>query len=668
MTHTRETFITKATAVHGDMYDYSEVEWIGARHKVKIGCPVHGVFEQRAYSHLSGCGCPQCSLEIKRSGASTFVEKAVAIHGTLYDYSKVVYVNSRTKVNLVCPVHGGFEQRPDTHLSGMGCPQCAVDRHRGNTASFVEKSVSLHGDRYDYSKVTYVSSNTNVTIHCSLHGDFMQTPAKHLSGSGCPRCATLAIADTNRATREQFIDKARARHGDTYTYTEVAYVSAHAKVKIGCPVHGVFEQSPNSHLCGRGCPTCATLADAARKRDDASTFITKAVNVHGSSYAYTEVAYVDSTTKVMILCPSHGVFAQSPHVHLRGHGCPQCALDSMGDDTATFTSKATEVHGNAYDYTEVEYIDSATKVKIRCPAHGVFMQAPASHISGQGCPSCGRKASAPERELQALIEGHGFEVQSRVRPAFLRGKELDLYVPDLKLAIEYCGSHVHNVDRNLLGGDPKPKTYHYDKWKLCHDNGITLLTVFDFMWKHKREQVEALIVHKLGINQTRIYARKCKVVDLDRASCWDFVRANHISGTGMWKHSCTYKGLVHNGEIVAVMVEQDGDIKRACVARGVSVVGGISKLYKAFPAGTQMVTTNDTGSSGNYGVRLVKTTLRYWWVNVNTLEYLSRNACMKHKLEARFGVPVDGQTEVEYMRARGYVRVFDSGLSYFVNA
>ena len=127
-------------------------------------------------------------------------------------------------------------------------------------------------------------------------------------------------------------------------------------------------------------------------------------------------------------------------------------------------------------------------------------------------------------------------------------------------------------------------------------------------------------------------------------------------------------GLEYLGELVAVMVEDKGDIKRSCTLSGTAVIGGVSRLFKAFPAGTTMMTTNNTGSSGNYGTLLDKKTTRYWWVKgTKVLEALPRHRCQKHMLEKRFGIPVGEKTERQYMEDLGYVRCYDSGLSYWVN-
>jgi hypothetical protein len=179
-----------------------------------------------------------------------FIAKAIIKHGRRYDYSKVKYVNNRTKVKIICPKHGVFEQTPRNHLSGRGCVVCA-GLQRQTTEQFIEKAIIKHGRRYDYSKVKYVNNHTKVKIICPKHGVFKQTPNRHLSGDGCAVCVGL-----QRQTTEQFIEKAVAKHNNKYDYSKVKYVNTRTKVKIICPKHGIFEQTPRNHLSGNGCPSC----------------------------------------------------------------------------------------------------------------------------------------------------------------------------------------------------------------------------------------------------------------------------------------------------------------------------------------------------------------------------------------------------------------------------
>ena len=125
--------------------------------------------------------------KVKENYAETFPIKANLKHDNKYDYSKVEYVNVRTKVTIICPEHGEFEQRPNDHLTGYGCPKCGGTQQL-TTDDFIEKAKTIHGDKYDYSKSEYVKSHIKLTITCPLHGDWSVKPNNHLNGKGCPKC------------------------------------------------------------------------------------------------------------------------------------------------------------------------------------------------------------------------------------------------------------------------------------------------------------------------------------------------------------------------------------------------------------------------------------------------------------------------------------------------
>jgi hypothetical protein len=196
-----ETFIEKAQKIHGNKYDYSKVEYKKSSEKVCIICPIHGEFWQTPNSHLNGRGCPKCKAEKTRErcnmGKESFIEKAREKHGDKYDYSKVEYKDNKTKVCIICPIHGEFWQTPTHHLSGEGCPKCkystiAQQQQMGNE-EFIKKSREKHGDKYDYSLVNYINYETYVNIICPIHGVFKQSPDCHLHSGGCPKCgATLS--------------------------------------------------------------------------------------------------------------------------------------------------------------------------------------------------------------------------------------------------------------------------------------------------------------------------------------------------------------------------------------------------------------------------------------------------------------------------------------------
>lgn len=327
--HTTESFVEAARAIHGERYDYSQVEYSMNKAHVTIICPDHGPFPQIAAVHLRGNGCPKCGGNKKHSTES-FIEKARAVHDDRYNYSQVNYEMAHTEVTIICPDHGPFMQSPSNHFAGKGCSKCGnlarAEARRKTTEQFIAKANAIHGNRYDYSLVEYVGSAEKVTIICSVHGPFEQTPNEHLVGSGCARCGFLAAADARRKTTEEFIDSAKAVHGDRYDYSLVEYLSWQDKVTIICPDHGPFEQTPNGHVEGKGCYECGIIASSDAKRSTNEQFIAKARMVHGDHYDYSLVKYIRNSKKVEIICPTHGIFLQAPADHIgQGSGCPDCA-------------------------------------------------------------------------------------------------------------------------------------------------------------------------------------------------------------------------------------------------------------------------------------------------------------------------------------------------------
>ena len=191
---TTDEWIKNAKLVHGDRYDYSLVDYKRAIDSVDIICPVHGKFSQKANNHLNGSGCLKCAREkfigIRLSNTSEFIKKASIIHNNKYNYSEVDYKRSDKKVAIICPTHGNFLQTPREHLSGRGCIKC-VKLYSPTTDEWIEKAKQIHGDLYDYSIVNYIKCDIKIDIKCQIHGIFRQTPNEHLNGRGCPKCSGL---------------------------------------------------------------------------------------------------------------------------------------------------------------------------------------------------------------------------------------------------------------------------------------------------------------------------------------------------------------------------------------------------------------------------------------------------------------------------------------------
>lgn len=190
------------------------------------------------------------------------------------------------------------------------------------TNEFILKAKLVHGDRYDYASTNYCGSKIHILIGCKLHGDFNQTPTRHLCGDGCPRCNGGVSK-----TQEEFIESSKNKHNDIYDYSLVKYVNSKTKVDVICKKHGIFNIKPNNHILGQGCYLCGIENNTYTTQQ----FTEKAQKIHGNIYDYSLVAYKYNSVKIKIICQEHGIFEQTPHAHLSGRGCSKCKIKSKGE-------------------------------------------------------------------------------------------------------------------------------------------------------------------------------------------------------------------------------------------------------------------------------------------------------------------------------------------------
>jgi len=491
--------------MHGDRYDYSKVIFKSINVHVIIGCGIHGDFAQRIADHKKGSGCERCSYiergENSRMRQAEFIQQANRIHENYYDYSMVHYVNTKTPVDIVCPKHGVFSQVPNAHTIGnCGCPKCgneAVSHALSYTTDeFIQSAKSVHGDRYGYSKVDYSGNDQKIVILCSVHGEFLQMPSNHLRGAGCSKC--------NGGVSGMLI-------------------------------------SP----------------------DD---FITRAMEVHGQ-YRYITSSYSGMTNPVSIICDVHGEFSQVAYSHLEGRGCKKCSFDERKISKQEFISTATHYHNGVYDYGLVDYIDYETKVVITCPIHGQFSQTPHKHATANGCPKCSQTGpSKGETAIgDRIVELLGGDESLVVRNSrkIISPLELDIYIPSAKLAIEYCGAYWHSdkmimakfskgkyADLSLSARRKLARNYHYNKFKQCEDQGIRLITLFEDEWINSPDIVMSVINHGLGLSERGTGARKLAIKATDAKVAKEFLNKNHPQGSV----SCTtYLGGYDGDQLVGVM-------------------------------------------------------------------------------------------------------------------
>lgn len=351
------------------------------------------------------------------------------------------------------------------------------------TEEFIERAKKVHGDRYDYSEVNYVDSKTKVKIRCKDHNIILyQLSGGHLrSKGGCPSCANESMRKSLSKTQDEFIMEAKTIHGNKYNYSSVEYKNAYTKIKIWCPIHKFFYQTPQSHMFS-GCKKCSFESVGKRASKKTKDVIQEFISIHGNLYDYSETIYTTARRKIKYKCEKHGVIEQKP-VHHKRYGCPKCGYDRLKLTTEEFVKRAKDAHGNTYSYLSTIYIDSTKKVIITCDQHGDFKQLPFMHLRGSGCKKC--KDTVGEKCITSLLNQYNikFEGQAKFPSAKFKNSGypmiFDFYLPDYNLLIEYDGEqHFRAID--FFGGKKgfkQTQKRDAEKNEYCLTNNIKLLRI-----------------------------------------------------------------------------------------------------------------------------------------------------------------------------------------------
>ena len=259
-----------------------------------------------------------------------YIEEAQKIHNYKYDYSQIIELPKRDfLVNIICQQHGIFEQSFHKHLSGNGCKKCAFekigkDKIEKAKHKFINDVTIKHNNKYNYSKLNYISAKEKIIITCPIHGDFEQTPNSHLNGNGCGKCANEKTKERMSIPWNIYKEDLQKIHNNKYNYSKVIWKGVDIDIIVECPTHGEFEIRPADHKRVRGCHSCLKEIFVPHNKLDTQKFIEKSIEIRGNKYDYTKSIYIDAKTKLIIICKEHGEFEQTPNSHLNGNGCRKC--------------------------------------------------------------------------------------------------------------------------------------------------------------------------------------------------------------------------------------------------------------------------------------------------------------------------------------------------------
>ena len=342
------------------------------------------------------------------------------------------------------------------------------------TLEFIEKSKNIHSGKYIYDKTIFTRKKDKIIIICPIHGDFIQIADNHIRGNGCKKCS-----GKEKLTLNDFIEKSIDRHNNKYDYNMVDYKNNKQKVKIICPEHGIFEQLPGNHLYGYGCSKCANNLLSTNVE-----FVDKSNIIHNNKYLYTKSNYINSKTKVIVMCLDHGDFEITPSNHLKGVGCSKCS-NKYKPTTIEFTQKCKNIHNDKYDYSNVYYKNNSKMIKIICPNHGEFEQRPSHHLNGVGCPGCSK--SSGEQLIENYFNKNLIKFKSEYRFSdlkIIKPLRYDFAVFDnlntLKFLIEYNGIQHYEFRKNFHKSEIDfNESLIRDNMKIeyCEDNNIRLYII-----------------------------------------------------------------------------------------------------------------------------------------------------------------------------------------------
>lgn len=379
----------------------------------------------------------------KKLTFNDFLRKAKEKHGNKFDYSNVNFKGVDIKVKIICPEHGEFEQTPTNHFK-YDCKLCSATKggikNRLSKKEFIKKSNLIHNNKFDYSKIKYEKTTDIIKIICPKHGEFEQKAEYHLSGRGCHKCGRESTIKSNTYILEDLIKIFNKKHKNFYNYTKTIYSGISNSIKVECPEHGEFEIITYEHKIGKKCPECEFEQKRLKSQNN---FIKNSSIIFDNFYDYKNVYYINNHTPVKIFCPKHGEFEQKPIFHRKGNGCGKCS-NNVKLTTKEFVNRSKIIHNNKYKYDKVKYKNQKIHVIINCPKHGDFLQTPKHHLSGHGCNACSLSSFTSKKEKQWLdIMGVSEENRNIIIRENGNIYNVDGLDKDNKIIYEFYGDYWH---------------------------------------------------------------------------------------------------------------------------------------------------------------------------------------------------------------------------------
>lgn len=617
-----------------------------------------------------------------------FLAKAINIYGDRFEYNQDSYTRLRDPIEFTEKASGRvFTQIASNHLKSL--PRALENPVRASRAFTKEQALSKLQELQPYLEFPnfkYEDSDTTITYSCSKHGTGSRKFRSFSKDSGCIKCSLETMKNKLTLTQEEFLEKVNSLYKDILDFSSSTYTSRKENIEVRCLEHGIFTTTPEEIFRGRGCPEC----HKSRRTELLKKDFFKVVKRKFPTYDFSSSVFTSLQDLISYNCPTHGLIETKAYSLYRGHECIKCSYELRALNNTYNTEEflnVLETKPNPYNlnYYKVNYISTETPVLVECPKHGFFTKSPKNILKANSCPSC-KTTSKGELELKQFLESLNLDTKILYnhKPKFMKGKELDIYIPEYNFAIEFNGTAYHHSSKskyinNFYLNTHKAKDYHYNKWLSCTSNGINLLSIYDFYWNIPDKKIIYLLKIKYYLKLlSKIYARKCTISSTSKEVAKEFLDINHIEGSGFFYKDTSVYTLEYNNEIVMLATigylynqsskSFEPKLHRICTKRDISVIGGLSKLTKTilkdYPTFKYQIVLSTGGSTLKHYSNYTLIPPRYFWVSPKDLKFYHRNSCQKHLLEKRFKEPLRPKdTESTYMERLGYLKVYDNGLA-----
>lgn len=376
---------------------------------------------------------------------------------------------------------------------------------------------------------------------------------------------------------KEYIEKANKVHNYKYDYSKTIYLSkSQGKMTITCPVHKKdFYKRNDSHLSGQGCPDCGIKLRSVDRVVSKEECIKKAVLKHGDSYDYSSVINFTTQRNIyQVTCRKHGKFPIRFDTHLEGRGCKKCGIDKRSNKLRLpieeFWKRIEDRHFDTYTYENTKYISDNHTIKVTCKIHGDFEVIPSNHFKGSGCSQCNIITSTAEIELRRFLEPY-LEFEYSNRNILNNKAELDIFIPELKVAIEYNGVYYHS-DKF------QPSDYHLNKTTQCINKGIHLIHIFEDEWIYRKDKVKSLLLEAIGQTPNILEVEACEVKIVDQKTYKEFMEINYIDD---FVKADVIVGLYNNNNLVSLISENNKELLLVNKLN-TQVKGGFEKLLENF--------------------------------------------------------------------------------------